>query len=624
MKHIRTILAAAVALSLCGCAQSTSEPAQNEYGTLEAMRLSDEQSEPEVVRPSLKDDMVVSVPVVEETADTRLAVDFIYDFYDTLAFHDESALDLDKYFGDGELKEQMAECKKSLLNKTTFYEKENFAIDYAAAVSDKTMDGVHHITVAYAYQYRQPSEEQDGENWSGSGMGAPFAIKNGKIVNLAVDEFFAPLPSDENVPEVQVVTSHITAVRSDTFELDGVTYAPYTDRCDIVIEDGGFIKLLTPEGLMEPVDYKGEMNQAVEAVKEIFTLGNLGNTGRIEVGGVTYDDAVLYRFGEKLLLVGDITPPTGFDNGLGSYHTALIFAPVPYKPFDGKTILRINIHCKYDLYDPVELSAEDRETLSEMLGRVELVGEKMDKQKLIPYSGNSPASFTVFFEDGEKVGFAAESGIGYPDGTDGGAYIINGDYYAVDKQIVREITDFYHDVLLDKYIPEYRASYAPDPRDLESAESQKTADGKNDSFMPFVKTSAAEYAYIELVLSGIDAMNEDGTPREPARLSDEDAEMLFDLLEQISIDSPPINGHTWEDSPDGGYGAVFNVCRKLSDYDNDVSTVTVIPYMGRIYLNSMAFPIDTELSSQLSARYNELYIKYYPDLAEKWNLTVGE
>ena len=96
MKHIRTIIAAAVALSLCGCAKSTSEPAQNEHGTLEAMRLSDEQSEPEVVRPSLKDDMVVSVPVVEETADTRLAVDFIYDFYDTLAFHDESALDLDK------------------------------------------------------------------------------------------------------------------------------------------------------------------------------------------------------------------------------------------------------------------------------------------------------------------------------------------------------------------------------------------------------------------------------------------------------------------------------------------------------------------------------------------------
>lgn len=619
MKHIRTIIAAAVALSLCGCAKSTSEPAQNEHGTLEAMRLSDEQSEPEVVRPSLKDDMVVSVPVVEETADTRLAVDFIYDFYDTLAFHDESALDLDKYFGDGELKEQMAECKKSLLNKTTFYEKENFAIDYAAAVSDKTMDGVHHITVAYAYQYRQPSEEQDGENWSGSGMGAPFAIKDGKIVNLAVDEFFAPLPSDGNVPEVQVVTSHITAVRSDTFELDGVTYAPDTDRCDIVIEDGGFIKLLTPEGLMEPVDYKGEPNQAVEAVKEIFTLENLGNTGRIEAGGVTYDDAVLYRFGEKLLLVGDTTPPTGFDNGLGSYHTALIFASVPYKPFDGKTILRINIHCKYDLYDPVELSAEDTETLSEMLGRVELVGEKMDKQKLIPYSGNSPASFTVFFEDGEKVGFAAESGIGYPDGTDGGAYIINGDYYAVDKQIVREITDFYHNVLLDKYIPEYRASYAPDPRDLESTESEKT----DEAFMPFVKTVFAEYAYIEIVPGGLDAYREDGSIVEPARLSDEDAESVFELLRQIRIEKPPLNKHAWE-SPEGGYGAIFQVSRYESSVTDDVSTLTVIPGGKVVMISSIQFLADEEVVSELCDLYDELYCKYYPDLAEKWNLTVGE
>lgn len=619
MKHIRTILAAAVALSLCGCAQSTSEPAQNEYGTLEAMRLSDEQLEPEVVRPSLKDDMVVSLPVVEETADTRLAVDFIYDFYDTLAYHDESALDLDKYFGDGELKDQMAECKKSLLNKTTFFEKDNFAIDYAAAVSDKTMDGVHHITVAYAYQYCQPSEEQDGENWSGSGMGAPFAIKDGKIVNLAVDEFFAPLPSDGNVPEVQVVTSHITAVRSDTFELDGVTYAPDTDRCDIVIEDGGFIKLLTPEGLMEPVDYKGEPNQAVEAVKEIFTLENLGNTGRIEAGGVTYDDAVLYRFGEKLLLVGDTTPPTGFDNGLGSYHTALIFASVPYKPFDGKTILRINIHCKYDLYDPVELSAEDTETLSEMLGRVELVGEKMDKQKLIPYSGNSPASFTVFFEDGEKVGFAAESGIGYPDGTDGGAYIINGDYYAVDKQIVREITDFYHNVLLDKYIPEYRASYAPDPRDLESTESEKT----DEAFMPFVKTVFAEYAYIEIVPGGLDAYREDGSIVEPARLSDEDAESVFELLRQIRIEKPPLNKHAWE-SPEGGYGAIFQVSRYESSVTDDVSTLTVIPGGKVVMISSIQFLADEEVVSELCDLYDELYCKYYPDLAEKWNLTVGE
>lgn len=286
----------------------------------------------------------------------------------------------------------------------------------------------------------------------------------------------------------------------------------------------------------------------------------------------------------------------------------------PYKPFEGKTISCINIHCKYDLYDPVEISAEDTEILTEMLGRVELVGEKMDTRKLKPYSGKSPASFTIFFEDGEIMSFSAESDIGYPDGTDGGAYIIDGDYYAVDKQTVCEITDFYHDVLLDKYIPEYRVSYSPDTRDLESSESQEPDDGTDDAFMPFAKTGASEYVYIEILPSGLEA-----ALVEPARLSDEEAERVFELMRQIRIDTPPLNEHTWWGSPDGGYGPEFLVSHHFNAQGDYINTIPVILGGSVVEIYSIQFLTDEEIVSELCELHDELFRKYYPDIAAKWD-----
>lgn len=611
MKRIKTILAAAIALSLCGCAQSAGEHEQNEQGIFEA--IPDIQQM--VNRPSIDGNMVAAVPVVEETENTCLAVDFIHDFYETLAFHDENALDLDKYFDEGELKERMAECKKTLLNKTTFSEKECFAIDYAEAVSDKAADGVHFITVAYTYNYRLSSAPYDPENpeegWSGSGMGAPFAIKDGKIINLAIDDLFDPLPSDVNVPEVQVITSHITAARNGAFELDGITYESDTDRCSIIIEDGGFIKLLTPEGRIEPDDYNGAQNEAVDAVKEFFSLENLGNTGRLEAGDITITDATVYRFGEKLLLLAHT--PTDPEIDQGGYCTALLFAPATestYKPFEGKKIEHVEVHCRYDR--TAELSEEDMQTLVGMLARVEFLGEGMNSWDMIPNSGNNPASFTIFFGDGENSYFSAERSIGYPDGTIGCAYIMDGKCYAADEEALREITDFYSGVLVGKYFPEY---------------------GQDYKFVPFVDTNAANLAYIEIVLDGLDAYREDGTFVEPERISDEEAAAVFELLQQIIIDKPPLSRYTWAGTPDGGYGSVFNVYYYVYGYSVEPSCMRVIPssvhlpdgeLSGGIILNSMCFPIDYELSSQLSACYHELYKKYYPDLYAKWYPTTDE
>ncbi|MDE6030043.1 MAG: hypothetical protein K2G32_00285 [Oscillospiraceae bacterium] len=477
MKHIKTMLSAAIALSLCGCVQSAGEPEQNEQGIFE--EIPDIQQM--VNRSSIGDDMVASVPIVEETDNTRLAVDFIFDFYETLVSQNESALDLDKYFSEGELKEQMAKCKETLLEKKELYKKDYFAFDYVAAVSDKVTDGVHLITVDYAYHFRysdHPYDPQDpDEGRSGAGMRAPFAIKDGKIVNLAIDDLFDPLPADENVPEVQVILSHITAARNGAFDLDGITYESDTDRCNIIIEDGGFIKLLTPEGAVSIDELEGETDELTAAVKEIYTLEAIGNTGRLEAGDITFTDAKIYRFGEKLLLVGAVTPPTDFDTDSGTYCAALLFAP--------------------------------------------------------------------------------------------------------DDSSVYE-------------------------------------------FVPFVDTNAAEYSYIELCLGGIDAYREDGTPVEIERLSDEDAEMVFDLMKQIRIDSPPLSRYTWREAPDGGYGAVFNVCRYVSPYSDYVSKIRVIPSGSHLLLDSMCFPVDAELSSQLSDLYHELYKKYYPDLYAKWYPTTDE
>lgn len=152
----------------------------------------------------------------------------------------------------------------------------------------------------------------------------------------------------------------------------------------------------------------------------------------------------------------------------------------------------------------------------------------------------------------------------------------------------------------------------------ESTESKKT----DDAFMPFVKTVAAEYAYIEIVPGGLDAYREDGSVVEPARLSDEDAERVFELLRQIRIEKPPLNNHAWE-SPEGGYGAIFQVSRYISSMTDDVSTLTVIPGGKVVMISEIKFLADEEVVSELCDLYDELYCKYYPDLAEKWGIAAN-
>lgn len=330
-KFLAIISAPILVLSLCACStQSTNvfsddKQAQN---TPEETQLSYPNSETEVIRPVTE----ASLPAVEATNDTRIAVDFIRDFYETLVYHDEGALDLDKYFDEGELKERMGECKKTLLEKTEPYEKDYFALDYVTAVSDKASNGFHLITVDYSYHFRYSvnlyDPEKPDEGWSGAGMRAPFVIRDGKIVNFAVGDLFEPLPADENVPEAQIILSHITAVQNGSFELDGVTYERESGICELVIEDGGFIRLVTHEGVSDSDNYGGETDELISAVGDIFTLECLGNTGWIEAGDIVFDDAMIYQFGEKLLVVGEIAPPDDFDMDLGRYCNALLFAPV--------------------------------------------------------------------------------------------------------------------------------------------------------------------------------------------------------------------------------------------------------------------------------------------------------
>ncbi len=279
-------------------------------------------------------------------------------------------------------------------------------------------------------------------------------------------------------------------------------------------------------------------------------------------------------------------------------------AETSYKPFEGKKIERVEVRCRYSRI--AELSEEDMQTLVGMLERVEFSGEGISSWDMIPNSSNNPASFTIFFDDGENSYFSAERSIGCPDGTIDCAYIMDGKCYDADEEALQEITDFYSGVLVGKYFPDY---------------------GKDYKFVPFVDTNAANLAYIEIVLDGLDAYREDGTFVEPERISDEEAASVLELLQQIIIDKPPLSRYTWAGTPDGGYGGVFNVYYYADSLDGYTSCIQVIPYpvhlpdgelSGGIIFNSMCFAIDYELYSQLYSCYHELYKKYYPDIYAKW------
>lgn len=282
-------------------------------------------TEADIIRP------VTQPPLssVKETDDTQLAVVFIRDFYETLINHDENALLLDKYFNAGELKDRMAECKKEMLLDNTSTKKENFAFDYVVPVSDRVVDGVHLITVNYAYHFRYSGDTYDpanpDEGWSGAGMSAPFAIRGGKIVNLEIGEHFKALPSDENTPEVQIIMSDITAAQNGTVELGGKVFKKTNLQRDIVIDESAFIKPVTPNGPVDLNDYNGEIDEVITALKNLSELKNLGNTGKLEVDEVAFNDATIYQLGDKLLVVGEMPSSDSTDM---TYFKAMIFAPV--------------------------------------------------------------------------------------------------------------------------------------------------------------------------------------------------------------------------------------------------------------------------------------------------------
>lgn len=309
---IATLLAA---LLLTGCAGRESLFAPS--STTASVPESSQPQTTEVIRPTAE----AAHTAVAETDDTRLAVNFIRDFYEMLVYCDESALDLDEYFNDGELKQQMAQFKGALSEKTEWLDKECFDIDYIAAVSNKAADGVNLITVEYAYNFRYPNTPYDPETpdkgWSGAGLRAPLAVKDGKIVNLAVDDLFEPLAADENIPEVQIVLSHITNAQNGSFELDGIVYEQEDGVCALVIADGGFVSVL---------DQNNVGDELASAVESVYELECLGNTGQLEVGDTAFEDAIIYRSGEKLLLVGEVAAPEDFDKEQGRYCSAFLFA----------------------------------------------------------------------------------------------------------------------------------------------------------------------------------------------------------------------------------------------------------------------------------------------------------
>lgn len=330
MKKIySTLLISILISSLCGCSELSQNQisSTNDLGQVSSGDISPSKSEPEteLIRPLIQP----SHASVKETDDTKLAVDFISDFYKMLINHNEDALNLHKYFNDGELKNRMAECKKEILSNNTNVKKEHFAFDYVIPISDRVVDGVHLITVGYSYQFRYSGDTYNSANpedgWSGSGMRAPFAIKDGKIINLEIEGYFKQLPVDENTPEVQIILSKITASQDGIIELEGRTFEITNSQREIAIDESTFIYLVTPNGLINLNDYNGEADDIITALKNISELQNLGNTGKIKADGVVFSDATIYKTGDNLLVVGEFPS----SNGTGTtYCKAMIFTPV--------------------------------------------------------------------------------------------------------------------------------------------------------------------------------------------------------------------------------------------------------------------------------------------------------
>lgn len=139
-----------------------------------------------------------SVPFEDKTPETELAENFTRDY---LAFHqkhnEEAAIDLDKYFDEGNLKEYMGLMTELNIKKPKFwsrcYNKPQFIINELNTISHEEKNGVHEVYVYYSVSIYEtdvydPNDPEKKGDWGGYGRTAAFQIKDGKIVNFDMED----------------------------------------------------------------------------------------------------------------------------------------------------------------------------------------------------------------------------------------------------------------------------------------------------------------------------------------------------------------------------------------------------------------------------------------------------
>lgn len=139
-----------------------------------------------------------SVPFEDKTPETELAENFTRDY---LAFHqkhnEETAIDLDKYFDEGNLKEYMGLMTELNIKKPKFwsrcYNKPQFIINELNTISHEEKNGVHEVYVYYYVSIYEtdvydPNDPEKKGDWGGYGRTAAFQIKDGKIVNFDMED----------------------------------------------------------------------------------------------------------------------------------------------------------------------------------------------------------------------------------------------------------------------------------------------------------------------------------------------------------------------------------------------------------------------------------------------------
>lgn len=139
-----------------------------------------------------------TVPFENKTPETELAESFVYDY---LAFHqkhnEETAIDLDKYFAEGNLKEFMGLMTELNIKRPRYwsscYNKSPFIINELNTISHEEKNGVHEVYVYYSVSMYEtdiydPDNPEKNEDWSGYGRTAAFQIEDGKIINFDMED----------------------------------------------------------------------------------------------------------------------------------------------------------------------------------------------------------------------------------------------------------------------------------------------------------------------------------------------------------------------------------------------------------------------------------------------------